>query len=266
MPPQTTSYPIEAAAAAHGASGGAGVPLMIVCDLAQRHGRKVLTVSSMVTVRNCTSILAEAALLSPDGRFEPIGELPPGGTVAVPLRAARDGTVCVRPLVAGLEFGWSNPESEGVRLRAVHDGTLRLTQLVDARFQRIFGARLGGGATLVAAYACANDVEGVLRQVRRPAHVALGLCAQQLPGFVVVVIARFALSPAGCSVRDGRGAVPLLEHNRRGGEGCHPARACHLARKGRPPPRVLWSLRAWVSDRHHSPQLPQHVRRKMAVK
>jgi len=32
------------------------------------------------------------------------------------------------------------------------------------------------------------------------------------------------------------------------------------------PRRASWSLRAWVSDRHHSPQLPQHVRRKMAVK
>ena len=172
---QTTSYAIEAAlpegaAGPRGPVGGTrSVPLLIVCDLAQRHGRKVLSVSSMVTVRNCSSITAEAALLSPGGKLETIGILPPGGAVAVPLRAARDGTVCVRPLIQGLEYQWSSPESEGIKLRAVHDGTLRLTQQVDPRFQKLFSAKLdsaklGGDPTLVAWFNCANDVEGVLRQ------------------------------------------------------------------------------------------------------
>lgn len=145
-----------------------GLPALRVCShLSRRNGQKILKVSSMVSLRNCTQTPLASAILGADDAalIEEMGVIPSDGTVGVPLHLARNGILLVRPVVPGLEYEWCGLKTEAVRLQTVHDGTFRVTQMVDQKFQRIFGAVLPADTTLLHWYSCANDVPGVgLRQ------------------------------------------------------------------------------------------------------
>ena len=144
-----------------------GSPALRVCSqLSRRNGQKVLKVSAMVSLRNCTQMpLASAILGAEDAAPIEMGVIPSDGVLGVPLHMSRNGILVVRPVVPGLEYEWCDLKTEAIRLQTVHDGTFRVTQMVDQKFQRIFGAALPADTTLLHWYPCANDVPGVgLRQ------------------------------------------------------------------------------------------------------
>ena len=158
---EATSYEIEPA----DLSGhGTPFPLHIVCDLSRRDGQKILSVSSMVTIKNGSELPLMSAILSPDKTLQQIGIIPSQGALAVPLYQSRDGILLIRPVVEDLDYKWCDEKTEGIALDQIHDGSVRITQVIDMKFQRLFGAALSPDTTLLASYACANDVDGVLRQ------------------------------------------------------------------------------------------------------
>lgn len=140
--------------------------LSLVCDLSQRDGQKVLSVSSMVTFRNCCGGDIDVSIVDPDGIDQvEIGTVRAGGALALPLQHAREGTLCFRASsVNGREFEWSNGKEEGVSLQSLHDGTISLTQQVDGKFLKIFAGLLPPETRLLGWFVCANDIDGVLRQ------------------------------------------------------------------------------------------------------
>jgi hypothetical protein len=162
---QATSYEIEPAGRpSRDGDGPPPFPLNIVCDLSRSDGRKVLSVSSMVTVFNGSNVSLSSGILTAGNSMKLIGTLPSQGVIAVPLDLARSGTLVVRPVGADLDYEWCNERSEGIGLSQIHDGSLRTTQAVDMKFQRLFGASFPADTTLLSFYTCANDTDGVLWQ------------------------------------------------------------------------------------------------------
>ena len=109
-----------------------GAPALRVCSqLSRRNGQKILRVSSMVSLRNCTQTpLASAIRGADDAAPIEMGVIPADGTVGVPLHMARNGILVVKPVVPGLEYDWCDVKTEAIRLQTVHDGTFRATQMV----------------------------------------------------------------------------------------------------------------------------------------
>jgi len=93
-----------------------------------------------------------------------VGIIPSQGSIAVPLHQSRDGILMIQPVVSDFDYQWCGEISEGISLSQIHDGSVRITQMVDMKFQRLFGASFPGDTTLFSWYACANDVDGVLWQ------------------------------------------------------------------------------------------------------
>ena len=60
-----------------------------------------------------------------------MGVIPSNGLIGVPLHLARDGILLLKPVISGLEFDWCDVKTEAIRLRTVHDGTFRVTQMVN---------------------------------------------------------------------------------------------------------------------------------------
>ena len=157
----TTSFDIEPADAE------AGMCALRVCaQLSCHHGEKVLRMMSMVSVRNCSSVSVACAVVP--ALNEPavqLGSISANGMIGVPLHLARDGILIFKPLVPGLDYDWCDVMTEAIQLRSLHDGTFRITQMVDVKFQRIFGSMLPADTTLLHWYSCANDLPGLgLRQ------------------------------------------------------------------------------------------------------
>ena len=158
---QAASYEIKPA----GPRGdGLPFPVHIVCDLSRSDGRKILSVSSMVTIFNGSNVPLSAGILAADDSMRLIGTLPSQGVIAVPLELSRSGTLMMRPVGADLDYEWCAEQTEGIALSQIHDGSLRTTQMVDMKFQRSFGSSFPADTTLLSRYACANDIDGVLWQ------------------------------------------------------------------------------------------------------
>ena len=109
-----------------------GTPaLKVCCQLYRRKGQKFLRISSMVSIRNCTQMpLSSAILGAEDAAPIQIGVIPSNGVIGVPLHLARDGILLLSPRISGLEYEWCDVKTEAIRLRTVHDGTFRVTQMV----------------------------------------------------------------------------------------------------------------------------------------
>ncbi|EKX52249.1 hypothetical protein GUITHDRAFT_102151 [Guillardia theta CCMP2712] len=157
---KTTSYIIERDAGKRSNT----CPLHIVCDLCSVDGQKVLVVSSMLSVRNGSKIPVMSAISLPDHEMLQLGVIHPDCSISVPLQHARDGSLLFRPVVDGLDYSWCNLQGEAIKIRSVHDGSVRSSQCVDIKFQRIFGKMLPLDTTLVAWFTCAYDQDGVFRQ------------------------------------------------------------------------------------------------------
>jgi hypothetical protein len=130
---QTVTFEIEPQ------STETGTPALIMSSqLYRRNGQKFLRIFSMVSIRNCTQMpLASAILGAEDATPIPMAVIPSGGVVGVPLHLARDGIVLVKPIISGLEYDWCNVTTEAIRLHTVHDGTFRVTQMVNI-FLKLF--------------------------------------------------------------------------------------------------------------------------------
>ena len=121
-------------------------------------------VNSMVSLQNFSSTSIAAAVSDGADLYE-LGCLKPNDIRSVPTTFVKNGTLLFKPVDEHCEYQWCNEMSEAVNLKALQDGTFRLFQMVDTRFQKIFGSELTAETSLINWYACANDVEGLgLRQ------------------------------------------------------------------------------------------------------
>ena len=156
-----------------------GSPALRVCSqLSRRNGQKILRVSSMVSLRNCTQTPLKSALLGADDAAPiEMGVIPKDGTIGIPLHMARNGILVVKPVVPGLEYDWCDVKTEAIRLQTVHDGTFRATQMVSCWGFPPWLANMRGGLLMAFASRCCVLVFGlVIVQRVLPAHLSAYRC------------------------------------------------------------------------------------------
>eukprot|EP00960_Hanusia_phi_P031037 749032-Hanusia_phi.AAC.3 len=135
-----------------------------MCELSSTGGQKTLVVNSMVSLQNFSTTSIAAAVSDGADLYE-LGCLKPNDVMSVPAKFVKSGILFFKPVNEDCEYQWCNEMSEAVNLKAIQDGTFRLFQMVDTRFQKLFGSQLMPETSLLNWYACANDVEGFgLRQ------------------------------------------------------------------------------------------------------
>eukprot|EP01114_Cavostelium_apophysatum_P004048 TRINITY_DN1418_c0_g1_i1.p1 TRINITY_DN1418_c0_g1~~TRINITY_DN1418_c0_g1_i1.p1 ORF type:complete len:3212 (-),score=1062.70 TRINITY_DN1418_c0_g1_i1:26-9661(-) len=81
--------------------------LPVLCEIRLVEGSKILTVSSLVLVKNNTSIALEVGIRPPAiTAVQTLGPIAPGGSASIPIALALDALISIRPKTTGNSFKW----------------------------------------------------------------------------------------------------------------------------------------------------------------